>query len=160
MEKWGSWQVDGARTERMSEKAPFQTCSTLLLRNIYYPFLDRIVNCDGIGSFDNRKRPDQWLDRYEAPKLFPTPKMRSKKTMVTTWWCSTRAIHYGSMNPSKTNTTEKHWRNSNFLPLHYLSEAGRFFYTMPGHTLQRWRWQLNKLGYEILRIYSIRSLFC
>ena len=49
----------------------------------------------------------QWLGPEEAPKLFPKPNLHQKKVMVTVWWFAAHLIHYSSLNPSETITSEK-----------------------------------------------------
>lgn len=81
----------------------FEICSSLLLRNNNDPFLDRIVTCDEKWiMYDNRKRSGQWLDKDEAPKHFPKPKIHQKKVMVTVWWSATGVIHHSFLKVGET----------------------------------------------------------
>ncbi|KAK6752197.1 hypothetical protein RB195_003550 [Necator americanus] len=70
--------------------------STLLfLRNKIDLFLDRIVTCDEkLILYDNRSRPAQWMDKDEASKYFPKPKVHPMKTMVTVVYrCNPSQLH-------------------------------------------------------------------
>jgi histone-lysine N-methyltransferase SETMAR len=79
--------MGAARAERKSLNfRRYEFCSALLLRNKNDPFPDSIVTCDEKWIlYDNRRRSAQWLDRGEAPKHFPKPKLHPKKVMVTFW---------------------------------------------------------------------------
>jgi histone-lysine N-methyltransferase SETMAR len=84
LHKWVAHELSENQTNRR-----YEVCFTLLLRNKNDPFLDRIVTCDEkLILYDNRRRSAQWLDKVEAPKYFPKPKMHQKKVTVTLWWSS------------------------------------------------------------------------
>uniref|UniRef100_A0A0N5BU43 HTH_48 domain-containing protein n=1 Tax=Strongyloides papillosus TaxID=174720 RepID=A0A0N5BU43_STREA len=81
----------------------YKVCSSLILRNKNDPFLSRLITCDEKWIlYDNRKRSGQWLDKDEAPKLFPKPKLSSKKLMVSVWWSAAGIIHYEFLKPGET----------------------------------------------------------
>jgi hypothetical protein len=48
------------------------------------------------------------LDRGEAPKHFPIPKLHQKKVMVIVWWSTSGISHYNFLNPGETITAQKH----------------------------------------------------
>jgi len=85
----------------------YEICSALLLRNENDPFLDRIITCDEKWIlYDNRKRTAQWLDKNQAPKMFPKPKTHQKKVMLTMWWTSIGIIHYDFMEHGTSITAD------------------------------------------------------
>ena len=49
------------------------------------------------------------LSGWAQKKLqnFPKPNLHQKKVMVTVWWFAAHLIHYSSLNPSETITSEK-----------------------------------------------------
>uniref|UniRef100_A0A0K0FWI6 Histone-lysine N-methyltransferase SETMAR (inferred by orthology to a human protein) n=1 Tax=Strongyloides venezuelensis TaxID=75913 RepID=A0A0K0FWI6_STRVS len=60
----------------------YEVCSSLILRNKNDPFVSRLITCDKKWIlYDNRKRTLQWLDKDEALKHFPKPKLISTKVM-------------------------------------------------------------------------------
>ncbi|KAK6743176.1 hypothetical protein RB195_010441 [Necator americanus] len=48
------------------------------------------------------------MDKDEAPKHFPKPKIQPKKIIRTAWRWATGVIQYSFMKPSETITTEKY----------------------------------------------------
>lgn len=86
-----------------------QVSSSLLLRNINEPFLDRIITCDEKWIlYDNRRRSAQWLDKDEPAKPFPKPNLHPKKTMMTMWWSQIGVIHYNFLNRGETINAERY----------------------------------------------------
>lgn len=87
----------------------FEVCSSLLLRNMYDPLIDRIVTCDEKWVlYDNRRRSAQWLDHDQVPQQFPKPNLHQKKVMVSVWWYSGGIIHYNFLSPGETITADKY----------------------------------------------------
>lgn len=76
LEKWVPHELnDNQKYQRL------EISSSLLLRNKVEPFLERIITCDEKWIvYDNRKRSSQWLDRAEAPRHFPKPKLHQKRS--------------------------------------------------------------------------------
>lgn len=104
LDKW----VPHELTENQKNRR-FEVSSSLLLRNKNDPFFDRIVTCDEKWIlYDNQRRSAQRLDRDEAPKHFPKPKLHQKKVMVTVWWSEAGLIHYSFLNPGETITAENY----------------------------------------------------
>lgn len=104
LDKWVPHELNEHQKNRR-----FEVSSGLLLRNKKDPFLDRIVTCDEKWIlYDNRQRSAQWLDRDEAPKHFPKPKLHQKKVMVIVWWCAAGLIHHSFLNLGETITATKY----------------------------------------------------
>ena len=104
LDKWVPHELNENQKNRR-----YEICSSLLLRNKNDPFLDRIVTCDEKWIlYDNRRRFARWLDKDEAPRHFPKPKLHQKKVMVTVWWSAAGIIHYNFLNPGETITAEKY----------------------------------------------------
>uniref|UniRef100_A0A0N5CHJ6 HTH_48 domain-containing protein n=1 Tax=Strongyloides papillosus TaxID=174720 RepID=A0A0N5CHJ6_STREA len=81
----------------------YEVCSSLILRNKNDPFFDRLITCDGKWIlYDNSKRSGQWLDKDEAPKQFPKPKLSPKKLLISVWWSAAGIIHYEFLKPGET----------------------------------------------------------
>uniref|UniRef100_A0A0N5BIQ3 HTH_48 domain-containing protein n=1 Tax=Strongyloides papillosus TaxID=174720 RepID=A0A0N5BIQ3_STREA len=87
----------------------FEICFSLILRNKNNPFLNRLITCNEKWIiYDNRKRSEQWLDKDEAPKHFPKPKLSTKKIMVTVWWSAIGIIYYDFMKTGETIDSESY----------------------------------------------------
>uniref|UniRef100_A0A0N5BYT4 HTH_48 domain-containing protein n=1 Tax=Strongyloides papillosus TaxID=174720 RepID=A0A0N5BYT4_STREA len=95
-------QVDPHDLNDYQKLRRFEVCSSLILMNKNDPFLNRLITCEKKWIlYDNRKRSGQWLDKNEAPKQFPKPKLSPKKIMVTVWWSAVRIIYYNFMKPGE-----------------------------------------------------------
>ncbi|MEZ0498461.1 hypothetical protein [Sphingomonas sp. IW22] len=104
LEKWVPHELNDIQKYQR-----FEISSSLLLRNKVEPFLERIITCDEKWIvYDNRKRSSQWLDRTEAPRHFPKPKLHQKKVMVTVWWSRAGLIHFSFLKQNETITAEKY----------------------------------------------------
>ena len=76
-------------------KKRFDACVSLLSWNKREPFRHRIVTCDKKWIlYDNRKRSVSCLDKNEALKHSPKPKIHQNKLMITAWWSRHGLIHY------------------------------------------------------------------
>ena len=101
--------MGAARIDQNLKNRRYEVCSVLLLRNKNDPFLERTVRCDERWIlYDNQRRSVQWLDKDEAPKHFPKPKLHQKKVMVIVWWSAASLINYNFLNPGETITAEKY----------------------------------------------------
>ena len=104
LDKWVPHELNEKQRNRR-----YEVSSALLLRNKNDPFLNRLITCDEKWIlYDNRRRSAQWLDRDEAPKHFPKPKMHQKKIMVTVWWSAVGLIHFSFLKAGETINSEKY----------------------------------------------------
>lgn len=107
VKKLDSW-VPHELTEGQ-QKARYEICSSLIIRNENDPFLSRIVTCDEKWiAYDNRRRSAQWLDADERPKQMPKPSLHPKKTMITVWWSAAGVIHYDFLKHGETITAQSY----------------------------------------------------
>ena len=103
--------------------------SSLILHDNNEPFLDQIVTCNEKWIlYNNLQWPAQWLDRENAPKLFPKPNLHQRKVMVTgsllllwsttAFWILVKPWHLRSMLSRSMRCTKNcnacscHWSNS------------------------------------------------
>ena len=102
-----SWQKD-------LKKLPYvEVSSSLIQHNNNKSFLNCIVMCDEKWILYNRWWTAQLLGWEEAPRHFPKSNLYQKKVMVTVWWSAAGLIHYSSLNPGETITSEKYAQQSN-----------------------------------------------
>jgi histone-lysine N-methyltransferase SETMAR len=104
LDKWVPNELNQNHLHRRLEVA-----SSLLIRQLNDPFIDRIVSCDDKWIlYDNRHRTGQWLDVDEPPKHFAKPEMHQKKVMVSVLWNARSVIHYSILKPGETITAERY----------------------------------------------------
>jgi histone-lysine N-methyltransferase SETMAR len=105
IKKLGKW-VPYELTEQQ-QQTRVDACINLLNRHTNEGILNRIVTCDEKWIlYDNRKRPQQWLDRGEAAKSCPKRKLSQKKLLVSVWWTCAGIVHYSFLRPGLTITAE------------------------------------------------------
>ena len=121
----------------------FEVLSSVILCNSNRPFLDCIVMYDEKWIiYHNWQWPAQWLDREEAPKHFPKPNLRQKRSWslfdgllpiwsTTALWVPVKPLHLRSMLSKSMRCTE----NCNACNRHWSTERNQFSMTMPIHTL-------------------------
>ncbi|EYC14813.1 hypothetical protein Y032_0039g20 [Ancylostoma ceylanicum] len=85
-----------------------EVCSSLLLRNIRDPFLDRIVVYgEKWIYFENRKRATVWLDDAVPICSESTGGQPGEKVLLTMWWTSIGVIHYHIVPGGKPMSEDK-----------------------------------------------------
>ena len=98
--------------DHKSKNCHFEMSSSLLPCNNNKPFLNWIVTGDNqLILYDNQWWPAMRLDWEEAPKHSRKPKLHQKKATVTVWWSA--AIHYSSLNPGETITSNEYAQQIN-----------------------------------------------
>ncbi|RCN39272.1 transposase [Ancylostoma caninum] len=85
-----------------------EICSSLLLRNIRDPFLDRIVvYAEKWIYFENRKRATVWLDDAVPICSESAGAQNGEKVFLTMWWTSIGMIHYHFVQGGKPMAEDK-----------------------------------------------------
>ena len=102
-------------------------------------------------------QPAQWMDREEAPKNFPMPNLHQKKKGHCHWWSAASLIHYSSLNPGETITSEKYaqqidemHQNLQRLQPALVNRKGPILHNAQLHVAQPTLQKLNKPGYKVL----------
>ncbi|KAL6732310.1 hypothetical protein Aduo_003084 [Ancylostoma duodenale] len=88
-----------------------EICSSLLLRNIRDPFLDRIVVYgEKWIYFENRKRATVWLDDAVPICSESAGGQSGEKVLLTMWWTSIGMIHYQFVHGGRPMSDDKFLR--------------------------------------------------
>ncbi|RCN38109.1 transposase [Ancylostoma caninum] len=89
-----------------------EICSSLLLRNIRDPFLDRIVVYgEKWIYFENRKRATVWLDDAVPICSESAGAQNGEKVLLTMWWTSIGMIHYHFVRGGKPMAEDQFLRH-------------------------------------------------
>ena len=107
LERWKSSISGGLMSWLKIKKIVAFKCYFLILHNNEL-FLYWIVTYNEKWIlYTSQQWPAQWLDQ-EAPSTSQSQTYTQKRAIVTVWWFASGLIHYSSLNPGETITSQKY----------------------------------------------------